>query len=210
MQLVGLSGYARTGKDTVAKILTDDHGLERRAFADRLRDALYALDPMIGGIVPHDGSETNPVRYAHLIDTCGGYESARQTLYAPEIRRLLQRLGTEVGRRILGEDVWVNLALADLGAEGRYVFSDVRFINEARAVVERGGQVWRVHRPGVGPANDHISEVGLDDWPYDRHVHNAGTLHELEAVVTSALVGDPAESCSLSAPTASSAVGHPG
>jgi dephospho-CoA kinase len=47
MQLIGLSGYARSGKDEAAKVLIEEFGFKRIAFADKLRDFLYALDPIV-------------------------------------------------------------------------------------------------------------------------------------------------------------------
>ena len=175
--IVGLSGYAQSGKDSVAAILAEC-GFTRRAFADPLRAALYALDPLLA-----TDAGNGPVRYSALIDRLG-YESARKTVFAPEIRRLLQRLGTEVGRDLFGEDFWVDQAMRL--DPGHYVFTDCRFLNEAKAIVDAGGEVWRISRPGVGPVNDHISEVGLDDWPFDRRIANDGSLTDLAEKVHSA------------------------
>lgn len=185
--LIGLSGYAQTGKDSTAEVLVTKHGFTRIAFADKLREALYNLNPVVG--YRWRGLRREPVLYADLIDALG-YEGARKTKYAPEIRRLLQRLGTEVGRNMFGENFWVEQALKDVSpnhSRENFVVTDCRFLNEARAVAQRGGEVWRISRPGVGPANDHISEVGLDDWPFDRSISNEGTLDVLADKVSNAL-----------------------
>ena len=49
--IVGFSGYARCGKDTAADHLVEHYGFEHRGFADKLREALYALNPII--VLPH-------------------------------------------------------------------------------------------------------------------------------------------------------------
>lgn len=183
--LVGLSGYARSGKDTVASILVYDHGFTRVAFADVLKDCLLALNPIVetwaDGNVDDHWAEYDRVK--DIIDIFG-WDKAKERY--PELRELLQRLGTEVGRSILGENIWVDAAMSkvlDFGrVRGDFVFSDARFLNEARAITPHG-EVWRVNRSGVGPANDHISEVGLDDWPFDRIIANNGTLEDLSDVV---------------------------
>ena len=46
--IIGLAGYAQSGKDTVAKFLVENHGFERVAFADPIRDLLYELNPIVG------------------------------------------------------------------------------------------------------------------------------------------------------------------
>jgi hypothetical protein len=119
-----------------------------------------------------------PIYIKDVIDMYG-WDGYKDTKFGPEIRRILQRMGTEVGRNILGENIWVDAVLDTLDDQGRYVFTDCRFKNEASAVVELGGQVWRVDRPGVEPANDHISEIGLDNWPFDARFNNAGSIQDL-------------------------------
>jgi dephospho-CoA kinase len=47
--IIGLIGYAQSGKDTVANMLVDKFDFERRAFADRIREILYEMNPMVGG-----------------------------------------------------------------------------------------------------------------------------------------------------------------
>lgn len=202
MRLIGLSGYAQTGKDTVARILIERHGFERRAFADVLRKALYELNPILGHC---ECGPTCPdvTRYRELIDELG-YEDARKTEHGAEIRALLQRLGTDVGRNLIDSDVWVDAAMRDLGsieirggggrvirraidARDSYVFTDVRFPNEARAIVDAGGEVWRVSRPGYGPVNDHPSETALDDWPWGMVINNVGDVNDLADLVARAV-----------------------
>lgn len=161
--LIGLSGYAQVGKDSAAELLSY-WDFERRAFADILREALVALNPT----VRYKG---DPFPVASLFKW-HGYEGARAG--APEIRELLQRLGTEVGRNMLGENVWVDAALATCEPDRDYVFTDVRFTNEAEALRSLGGIIIRIERPGYGPANDHPSEVAMDDYPWDYVVINDG------------------------------------
>ena len=181
--LVGLAGYAQSGKDTVAKIL-EPQGFERIAFADGLREFAYALNP----VVPIErGKFTGPLVFEHrrLADVVVslGWERAKTDL--PEVRQLLQRLGTEAGRAILGSNVWIDLALRDVKPGGRYVVTDVRFPNEYEAIKARGGEVWRVVRPGTGAANGHASESALADHKFDRVIVNDGTRVDLRRNVTS-------------------------
>lgn len=173
VKLIGINGYARTGKDTVADILVKEYGFVRVAFADKLREAAYALNPYV---VDETGYEHVTLQW--VIDMYG-WDGYKETIFGKDIRRILQRMGTEVGRNILGEDIWVDAVLNDLDDEGKYVFTDCRFFNEAYAVTNLWGQVWRVDRPGVGPVNDHISEVGIDDWNFDVRINNAGSLEDL-------------------------------
>lgn len=178
MELIGLSGYARTGKDEAAKVLVDKYGFTRVAFADKLRDVLYALNPVVGDTLWMDENDLGSVRarttlvfLQDVIDlyTWDGY---KETSYGDEIRRLLQRLGTEAGRNLLGTNIWVDAALTGHHENAKIVVTDVRFPNEAERIKELGGIVVRVSRPGVSAVNAHPSETSLDDWPFDYTLEN--------------------------------------
>ena len=47
MEIIGLSGFARSGKDEAAKVLVEEFGFKRVGFADKLREVLYALNPLV-------------------------------------------------------------------------------------------------------------------------------------------------------------------
>lgn len=179
--VVGFSGYAQTGKDTAASCLLEQ-GFVRGAFADKMKTALIALDPFIDS-----GRRLSEVDGA-IIETPSGPILSEAAKRIPEVRRLLQRLGTEAGRKTIGEDVWAR-ALLDTGVPVKLVISDVRFPNEADAIRALGGLVVRVERPGMGPVNDHESEVALDHYDFDAVIDNDGSIvdlaNKLEAVLAS-------------------------
>jgi hypothetical protein len=177
---VGLSGYARVGKDEAAKILTRA-AFQIAKFSQPLKDAAYALDPQI----VHNGITYS---YAALIDAYG-IERAKDLF--PGVRRTQQRLGKAM--RDVDEDVWVRAAFDRLG-DGGAVFVDCRFPNEAEAIRSRGGIILRIERPGVGPAvgpdgEVHISEVALDGYDFDAVVVNDGSIDQLHTRVCLAVGG---------------------
>lgn len=173
--IIGLSGYGRAGKDSVADVLVERHRFQRVAFADKLRECAEALNPIVD--VEFDADESKvPVRYLDAKER-HGYNAAKE-IY-PEFRGTLQRLGTEVGRNILGGNIWVDATMNALDVERDYVITDCRFPNEAQAINRAGGLVVRVQRPGNGPANDHPSETALDDYQFDGVINNDGTLEDL-------------------------------
>lgn len=169
--LLGISGYAQAGKDTIADRLCDVHGFQRVAFADLLRRCAEALNPIVG--VDPDGS---PVTYVETLEF-NGYEASKHLF--PEFRGILQRLGTDVGRKLLDDNIWVDATLASLKTGVDYVITDARFTNEAQAIIDNGGLMVRVEREGTGPVNDHPSETALDDWFFDYTIQNNGTIEEL-------------------------------
>lgn len=164
--IVGLAGFAGVGKDFVADYLVEEHGFTKRAFAETIREGLLAVNPMID-------VEGHQVSLSHAVEFFSWDELKEQSA---QIRPLLQRFGTEFGRTMLGQDVWVDAAMAHIIPTDRIVFSDVRFPNECQAIRNFGGVVWRIHRPGVGPINKHISEVALEEMDFDDELNNDETL----------------------------------
>lgn len=172
--IIGLSGYARSGKDTAADHLISRHGFTRYSFAAPMKEAMYKLNPIV------HSDTIGEFRYKNLVDVYG-LDSAKES--NPEIRRLLQVFGTEVGREMFGENFWVDLALNSIKEEN-VVISDVRFKNEADAIRSIGGQVWRINRHGVGPVTDHSSEIDLDDYPFDHIIDNDYSVLDLNNVIS--------------------------
>jgi hypothetical protein len=172
-QFIGLSGWARSGKDTIADYLVEHHGFTRVAFADPMREALLALNPQI----PYYGTTASLATMVRL----SGWDELKK--YSPETRELLQRMGTEVGRELFGKNFWVNQAIKTAKKYDKVVFSDCRYFNEARAIKHLGGQVWRISRPGVRAANDHGSEHDLDNYNFDLHIDNKTTVENLQKIV---------------------------
>jgi len=180
IEVIGISGYARSGKDTIAEKLVE-RGYVRGSFADAIRDALYRLNPSIDATGVCDKDEDGvrlylePVSLQALVDRCGW----ENTKAEPDVRRLLQVFGTEVGREMFGDNIWIDYLFDSLPDGAKVVIPDVRYPNEADAITALGGVVWRVVRDGVGPVNGHISDSAMDDYPFMNTVYNGGTIEEL-------------------------------
>lgn len=168
--LIGLTGYAQVGKDTLASILVEKYGYRRIAFADTIRTFLYEVNPMVG---------CSPSGYLKDLVNLVGWDKAKQE---PQVRRLLQDTGV-AARTLLGEDVWISAALADLDPTEKVVVTDVRFKNEAEMIRLLGGQLWRIKRFNTNAVNDHVSEIDLDGYAVDQIFLNNGTLEDLEVLI---------------------------
>lgn len=167
--LIGLSGYAQSGKDSLAGFLRDDHGFETRSFADPLKALLYAVDPLLA---PAPDTPLNSVQISWMVDRVGWEETKAAYSLSPfGARAYLQRLGAGA-RDIFGEDFWVDALFGTVSEYAHTVITDCRYPNEAQAVKERGGYMIRIERPGTGPANAHASENALDTFPFDGYVNN--------------------------------------
>ena len=88
--LIGLTGPPGCGKDTAADHLVKNHGFVRVAFADTIREVALTIDPY-----------DHFFRLSDVINLIGWDRAKRQ----PEVRRLLQVIGTEAGRDVHGADV---------------------------------------------------------------------------------------------------------
>ena len=173
--VVGLAGRARSGKDTIGNMLVERYGFRRLAFADNVKRATLALDPKI----------TNTSRVSDVLDDMGGWEQAKMV---PEVRRLLQLMGTEAGREIHGPNLWVDAIRPELCSSVQpAVITDVRFPNEAAAIKQMGGVVVRLSRKEGGLIvgdNSHASEALVDGLDVDLDVSNDGTPGEAVERIT--------------------------
>jgi hypothetical protein len=168
--LIGLTGYAQVGKDTFASILVEKYGYRRVAFADTIRSFLYEVNPMVG---------CSPSGYLKELVNLVGWDKAKQE---PQVRRLLQDTGV-AARTLIGDDVWISAALADLDPSEKVVVTDVRFKNEAEMIRLLGGQLWRIKRYNTNAVNDHVSEIDLDGYAVDQIFLNNGTLEDLVVLI---------------------------
>lgn len=168
--IIGLTGYAQSGKDTVANILVENYGYQRVAFADPIRDLLYEANPML----------KEGYRVQGLVDVYGW---DRVKVDYPEARDLLQRLGVGA-RKTFGDMFWVQQALKNVDANSDYVITDVRFPNEAKAIrLNEGAQIWRIRRTGFDAVNAHESESAMDGEKVDQIFLNSGALDDLKILI---------------------------
>jgi Deoxynucleotide monophosphate kinase len=171
LRVVGITGKARAGKDSVAS------WFEKRVFAARESFAYpmkIALADMLG--------TTYDEMWGDAVDK----EAVLPGLGVSR-RQLAQTIGTEWGREEIGKitgdkDWWIKLAAARMARafdevdEPLFVISDVRFENEA-AFVRKHGVLFHVRRDGadgnVGLAG-HKSEGGIEVLDVDRVIINDG------------------------------------
>lgn len=173
-RIISLSGFAGAGKDTVGHILANYHYRPLK-FAEPVYQSLEAIDPLITW---QAGRE--PKRVSEIVERIG-WDEAKRTI--PEIRRLLQRVGTEMGRELFGEDFWVNQLLRKVHSGGKYVITDTRFPNEFAALARLGALMVWIYRPGVDAVNDHASEHSLTGANFHWILPNDDSVEKLHAHV---------------------------
>ena len=171
--IIGLSGKAGAGKDTIANYLVEHHGYKKVAFADKIRECLFALDPIVATRADY------PLHLSEYFDDFGW----EQTKKLPEVRRLMQTFGTEVGRNLIDSNIWIEIALGSVKPGDKVVVSDVRFPDEAENIKWLFGEIWRVERNVGYLFGNHISETALDDWVFDRTFINDKSIEHIHSLV---------------------------
>ena len=143
--IIGFSGKLASGKSTGAIMLETallNYGIpaETRSFARPLKEVCkIAGDTAIPAASrihrvqcffrAHTVADETSITHAAMnIVHCGDIYPNQ---YGVKNRKLLQLAGTEYGRDILGDNIWIEIALSEYDGETIYIFDDVRFDNEA-------------------------------------------------------------------------------
>ena len=205
IEYIGLSGFARSGKDSAADYISLKYGHQKVSFSTPMKEALVRLNPLIRIVDPMDSDTMGGSTLAEAVDVFG-WEDLKQV--SPDVRGYIQRMGPEVGRQMFGNDVWVNRTFDEIDGERLVVFADVRFQNEIAYIQKHGGYVVRVKRgdepdwykiaeeanAGFQKAKNTMRDLGIHqsewDWigsKFDAEIHNNGTLDDLGKSVESLL-----------------------
>lgn len=162
MKLIGIAGQARSGKDTLASYMLDnlDGIWLRSSFADPIKEMLRAIG----------------------VDCSDDAKAVIDDSYGVTPRHMMQTLGSEWGRTLIDNDIWVK-AFARLNAGKCVIVPDVRFENEADLVRQHGVLIHLTGRGGI--AGNHVSEnpIGFKDG--DIVIDNSRDLAWLYAQVDS-------------------------
>lgn len=171
--IIGLTGPAGCGKDTVGAYAPDFH---KYSLACPIRNGLKA---MFG--IPTDT----------LLDR------KQKEVVIPWLgkspRELMQTLGTEWGRTHVSDDIWLKLMLRrwemiKVSTAPYLIVTDVRFDNEAVAIIREGGTIWKVTRPGYTPVRSHTSEAGVSAAHIKGEIANDGTMDDLRRRTRSVII----------------------
>ena len=178
--VIGMGGLLRSGKDTVADYLVTYRDFVKLGMSDALADALYILNPWVEVAVEHASSHQ---RYASLVDSMG-YVKAKTF---PDARAYLQLLGTEVGRNLISENVWVDIIkrrIDALTADGKaVVVTGIRYKNELDMIAELNGVSWWVDRADIISDSTHSSENSVTKEDFDAIIPNHGSRADLYVAV---------------------------
>jgi len=174
--LVGLTGKARSGKDTVGDYLFQEHGFVRYAFADPLKAA---------------ASEAFGIPLSQLYGEHGYDREVVLPEWGMSCRQILQDFGKAM-RDVFVDDFWIQRATMELSllSEMNTVITDVRYPNEVQFIREREGIILGIQRPASSvEVRAHDSEKMADELEQvaDIVLTNDGTIEDLENLVCKSL-----------------------
>lgn len=200
MQIIGINGFKRSGKGAtaaaVADILGGQYKVHEVGFADKVK--LWAA--MSLGLVGTDTQLIELMNQAketwalEVYSTPGDPPRPRGWAMTTGLtgREYLQHIGNRA-RHLFGDDFWVDQVLpsrlllptqAARVLDSMYpgidvlVMADLRYENEAQRVLDHGGTVWEVIRPGV-ESDGHASERPLPRSMVSWQIVNDGGLDVL-------------------------------
>ena len=161
-KILGIAGRAGSGKDTIGDYLVKKYGWEKMSFASALKDItsiLFGWDrDMLAGETP----ENRKLRE----EKDEYWSKVFNDTITP--RRMLQILGTNILRKHLGENIWVDVLKRKLiNSDKNIVITDVRFPNEIDMIRNLGGEMVRVERGELPSWFRELEKLQTVDSIYD-------------------------------------------
>lgn len=211
MTLIGLAGPIGAGKDTFGLYLQEHLDAHITSFAEPIRNlatflgfgwasreekekkkikTYWCIEHKLQQGIEHcmgDWEDNDKAElYAFLLETLephifhAKYAWDQDSLMISP-RVLMQKIGTEAGRRVR-ESIWTDALLRRVARHKYVVVTDVRFPDEAAVCKEL---IW-INRPGAGVATDHASEAhhATLQRMAGSSIYNNGSIEDLNIIAT--------------------------
>lgn len=196
--IIGLNGLIGSGKDTVTEYIIKSYNLDQMSFGKYVKDCLSVMFGWDREML--EGKTKESRIWRESVDVF--WSSKLNIRFTP--RLAMQLYGTELVRKHLNNDFWINRFELDYSKKENknIIVSDCRFINEIEKIRELGGTIIEIQpkelpewyeiakNQNLGMYNEdvmkkkypqiHVSEygwIGLNNP--DIIIKNDGTLEEL-------------------------------
>lgn len=186
--IIGVSGKAQSGKDTVCKMILYtiwyyNHSQRLKPFG--INDYSNCTYNILLNSIWHQTSFARKLKMclADILKTnlsnfeLNEFKESNIEWLGITVRELLQKFGTAIRNEVC-DNFWVKACLKDYEEYENWLISDVRFKSEAKGIKDLEGIIVRVNREGAGAGN-HISEIDLDDYSFDYVINNDGSMEDL-------------------------------
>lgn len=215
MRLIGINGFKGAGKDACYQAICEVGvfaNIQRRGFADRMK--MLAAESLghtgynaVEKVMLMDDLKAEGrlrVESGFFASLLGGPVEHMESRFDIDGRDFLINLG-QSAKALFGEDFWIDQVLPvdspeDFKKVWYYdewdqgwldepdvgVVPDVRFENEAYRVLNQGGEVWQVVRPGV-ESDGKVSEQPLPPEYITHTIVNDSDLQALQNKVRALL-----------------------
>lgn len=173
--IIGITGHAQHGKDTIGQLLVDEFGYTRVSFAEPMkREVAELYRPLIVQYGRELGCDPRTVLPFNDDAIVANLIASKP----PLIRKLMQIHGTDI-RRKEDPQYWVHKWLRQCHNLPKVVATDVRFLNEAAAIHRLEGLMIKVTRPSVPVDLTHPSESELQHIRCGHEFCNDSTVEAL-------------------------------
>jgi len=174
--IIGISGKIGSGKDTVAKEIIKsfpDYNFRKVSFGYNVKKIVSILT----------GIDMRTILSRKI-----------KSVFLPDwemtVGELFQQVGTNALRDILSEDTWILSLFNNIKDGENIIITDVRFLNEANAILNRGGYLFRINGdPNKINSNEtrninHKSETELDNFEnFDIIYENVPPIDNLKTII---------------------------
>jgi hypothetical protein len=170
---VGVVGFIGSGKGAVGDILSK-FNFEKISFASHLKDVTSVMFGWDRKLLEGDTVESR--KFREDVDLFWSKKLNRK--FTP--RLALQLMGTEVGRNIFGQDLWIHALENKIkDQDENFVITDVRFQNEIDWVRKQNGILIEIRRDKL-PLWYNVADKANNGCQHSIRVMNEIEIHESE------------------------------
>lgn len=170
--IIGLIGFAGSGKDTVGNILRDYFGYEKYSMAGPLKDIISILFSWDRDLL--EGATKESREWRESPDEWWtkklNWEERFGCKFTPRI--CMQYIGTDVLRNHFDINLWVNILEKNLSNKKKIVVTDCRFKNEIDTILNNSGDIIRVRR-GKDPEWFERAKQNISDYHNNPDMNNS-------------------------------------
>lgn len=138
--IIGLLGFIGSGKGSAADHLVENHGFIKESFANSVKDATAMIFGWDRALL--EGDTIHSRKWREEPDAWWSKKMGKD--FSP--RQALQLMGTEAGRDVFHQDLWLLSLERRINPNKDYVIADVRFPNEIKMIENLGGKIIWVRR----------------------------------------------------------------